>query len=309
MRKLTTAGFVEKARKKHGDRYDLSRVDYKDTRTKVEIGCSVHGRFPQIPRDHLSGHGCPECGNEAIGDGLRSNTEDFIAKARKEHGDRYDYSRVVYKAVHTKIEIGCPVHGWFPQTPHGHLSGYGCDKCGGTQQSNTEDFIAKARKEHGDRYDYSRVVYKAVHTKIEIGCPVHGWFWQTPAHHLSGHGCDKCSSSISKPGTAWLDSLGVPLREYHLKIFGKRGIRVDGFNPTTNTAYQFHGDFWHGNPKHFPADTMNPRTKCAFGVLYQRTLACEQAIRDAGYNLGVMWESEWKAFVRDSKAEGLPISI
>ena len=47
----------------------------------------------------------------------RLTTEEFIRRGRAAHGDRYDYSRVEYGGRHRKVEIGCPVHGWFRQKP------------------------------------------------------------------------------------------------------------------------------------------------------------------------------------------------
>lgn len=44
------------------------------------------------------------------------------------------------------------------------------------ENSGTFDFIEKAKKVHGDKYDYSLVDYKKSHTKIKILCPIHGEF-------------------------------------------------------------------------------------------------------------------------------------
>ena len=41
----------------------------------------------------------------------------------------------------------------------------------------TEEFIAKAKAVHGDRYDYSKVKYVDSKTKICIICKEHGEFW------------------------------------------------------------------------------------------------------------------------------------
>lgn len=57
----------------------------------------------------------------------------FIRKARQVHGEKYDYSKVVYVNNHTKVAIVCPVHGEFLQAPHSHISGRGCPKCGKNQ--------------------------------------------------------------------------------------------------------------------------------------------------------------------------------
>lgn len=45
MNKLTTEEFIEKAKKVHGDKYDYSLVEYKDSRVKVKIICPKHGVF------------------------------------------------------------------------------------------------------------------------------------------------------------------------------------------------------------------------------------------------------------------------
>jgi hypothetical protein len=46
------------------------------------------------------------------------------------HGDRYDYSKVRYVKMHTKVTIICKLHGEFTQTPNSHLQGHGCALCG-----------------------------------------------------------------------------------------------------------------------------------------------------------------------------------
>ena len=56
----------------------------------------------------------------------------------------------------------------------------------------TEKFIEVARKVHGNKYDYSKVVYKSTHDKVCIICPEHGEFWIRPDNFLNGHGCKKC---------------------------------------------------------------------------------------------------------------------
>ena len=52
-----------------------------------------------------------------------------------------------------------------------------------------EEFVAKTKEVHGDRYDYSKVEYKNSHTKVCIICPEHGEFWQIPNSHLRGRRC------------------------------------------------------------------------------------------------------------------------
>lgn len=127
----------------------------------------------------------------------RSTTEEFITKARAVHGDKYGYSKTIYKNNHTKIIIVCPKHGDFEQTPNDHLNGRGCAECANKtrrekQRHITEDFVKQAKKIHGDKYDYSLVKYKSSKRKVIIICPEHGPFEQAANNHLMGQGCRKC---------------------------------------------------------------------------------------------------------------------
>ena len=117
---------------------------------------------------------------------------DFINKANLIHNNKYDYSKVKYVNNSTKVCIICPEHGEFWQTPRSHLIGQGCPLCNGTFKLTNQEFIEKANKIHNNKYDYSRVEYVNNCTKVCIICPEHGEFWQTPHHHLNGHGCSKC---------------------------------------------------------------------------------------------------------------------
>ena len=126
-------------------------------------------------------------------------TEEFIAKAKAVHGDRYDYSKVEYVNNQTKVCIICPIHGVFLQRALDHIKGSGCPECGKvknveSRRKTLEQFIDDARKVHGDKYDYSKVKYENTSSKVCIICKEHGEYWQAPYTHLNGHGCPKCAN-------------------------------------------------------------------------------------------------------------------
>ena len=126
----------------------------------------------------------------------RLTTEEFIIRAKKVHGDKYDYSKVHYHNNRTKITLICLKHGEFLQRPDKHLTGNGCIKCGYKKVWNRDDlesFLKKATKLHGDKFDYSKVEYINSQKKVVIICSKHGEFTQRPYSHLQGAGCDKCS--------------------------------------------------------------------------------------------------------------------
>jgi len=182
---MKTENFILKAKKIHENKYDYSKVNYINAKTKVKIICSEHGVFEQQPTNHLSGNGCPKCA------GKNKTNEKFIQQSKLIHGDRYNYSLVNYKNSLNKIIIGCKLHGNFMQSPSGHLQGFGCPKCVGKNKT-TEEFITECDTIHNHKYDYSMVDYINSNHNIKIICPAHGIFTQRASHHLSGSACPKC---------------------------------------------------------------------------------------------------------------------
>ena len=192
----TTEYFIQSARKIHGNKYDYSKVEYVNNYTKVCIICPKHGEFWQTPQSHINNSsGCPICARLSANIKMSSDTNEFIERAKIIHVDKYDYSKVNYISSKEKVCIICPIHGEFWQTPDSHLKGCGCPKCKKNYPMNTETFIERAKKIHGDKYDYSKVNYVNIYTKVCIICSEHGEFWQTPLKHLEYQGCPKCSQS------------------------------------------------------------------------------------------------------------------
>lgn len=133
--------FIERAIAVHGERYDYSQTNYRNSKIKVKILCRVHGLFEQKPHNHLAGKGCSYCS------GLHPlNTESFIQKARACHGLLYDYTQANYNGAKQKLTIVCPHHGAFLQEASSHLSGCGCPDCNGPANATwtRKEWIAKA---------------------------------------------------------------------------------------------------------------------------------------------------------------------
>lgn len=122
----------------------------------------------------------------------------FVQRANAIHHSKYDYSKVDWVNTKVPVEILCPVHGSFYQKPYKHLEGQGCPDCRKNSTVTQAEFINRAKEIHGQNvYDYSRVQYVNMWTPVEIICPVHGSFFQTPAKHVktgkhAAQGCPKC---------------------------------------------------------------------------------------------------------------------
>lgn len=232
--------FLQKIYKIYGDEFDYSLYVYINAITKGIIICKKHGQFKQSPNAHLSKHGCDECG------GTRKFTlNEFIEKANKKHNNRYDYSNFILINCHIKGFITCFIHGDFKQTPSEHLGGAGCWSCGGSKKLTTDEFLIKAKKVHGDKYDYTLTVYgKNTSDKVIIICKKHGLFPQTPDCHLQGGGCSLCKNK--NEGIVWqflTDNNIDFMYQYNVKLpINKRQSKIDFYIISLNLFIEYNGD-------------------------------------------------------------------
>lgn len=169
----------------HNNKYDYTRVVYTRSYDKIEIICPIHGVFSQIAADHKHGRGCNKCAREQAANKIKLTQQEFIQRATKRYNNKYDYSKVVYVNTCTKVEIICPIHGSFFQSPSNHLYGnkVGCLLCGrestyNAVKSDTDAFIDKSNIVHEFKYDYSESQYINNTTPVKIGCNTHGTFLQ-----------------------------------------------------------------------------------------------------------------------------------
>ncbi len=187
--KYNTDAFINKSKKVHGDKYNYDKSVYTGSRELIEIVCSTHGSFWQIAEVHYRGHNCPTCaGNK------RLTIKNFIQRANVKFNSFYTYPDIIIdNGMNTKITIKCPIHGDFKKRAASHLQGEGCQKCS-KSYNDQEYFIERSKIIHRNFYNYDDVHYNGSRIKVDIWCPIHGIFKQSPMAHLQGHGCRKCKS-------------------------------------------------------------------------------------------------------------------
>lgn len=282
--KFTKEDFIYESIKVHKDKYDYSLVDYKKSSEKLIIICKEHGTFEQRASNHLRGRGCYSCKKTR-----KYDNKKFIDLSNIVHNGKYLYNKVIYNGSHNNIIITCLEHGDFKQTPTNHLSGKGCVKCA-TESGRliSNDFINRSDIIHNFKYNYNLVEYKNGRTKVSIICKEHGIFYQIPANHLQGQGCPTCGDRFGIKENKWLDSLNIKEKQYRI---GK--YIVDGYDPDTNTIYEFNGDYWHGNPKLYSENDVNNVLNKTFGELYRKTKDREEYLIKKGYNVISIWESDF----------------
>lgn len=187
--KLTQEQVIEQFNIKHNNKFGYSKMIYLGDNKNIIITCPIHGDFEQTPSNHKRGQNCPKC----AGRGLTNN--ELIEIFNHVHNNKFDYSEMNYINNSTKINIICPIHGKFSQTPNNHKRGQGCNECYGIKLLTIDEAIANFVKTHGSKYDYSKTIYKNAHTKVIITCLIHGDFEQTPNNHKNGNGCPICCES------------------------------------------------------------------------------------------------------------------
>lgn len=365
--KYTTESFIEKLKEKHGERYDYSEVRYVSSQKKIKIRCKDHGLFEQLATLHLQGSHCPICANVTSHNKIRKTTEFFLEKFVARYGDRFDYSQTKFVSIRDRLTVICREHGPFEIFPYNHLSGKGgckicsrverlttasfierakklhgnrwdytktnytiakrdvivtckthgdfevaphdhlkvrrgkpiggCAKCNNeTKFLTQEQFLCMAKEKHGDRFDYSQTVYSGRKEKVKIICEKHGLFEQIANSHIVGSGCRFCKYSVSKKEIRWLKHLGVPedcWQQTLIMTSGKR-YRVDAYDAASNTVYEFNGDYWHGNPAKYTRDQMNEINGETFGALFDKTQSKLKDLLENGYNVVSVWENDFK---------------
>ena len=300
---LSKEEFFRRIKKIHGDKYDYSKVNFSATNKDITIICRDHGEFEQRANSHMHGSGCYKCSIE----NSKITKEEFINRVKKLHQNKYDYSKINYQDADTRIEIVCPEHGSFWQRPRRHMMGRSCKKCNiNVPKITLEEFIERAVKVHQNKYDYSKVNYIDFSTKVEIVCLSHGSFWQKPGKHTrkeEPQGCPRCGrgKNISSKEIKWLDMIGIPDDKDHRHVFLKIGDKIiiaDGYVGSTNTVYELHGSYWHGDPRVFNPADINPNSKKTFGELHQKTIEKENLIKSGGYNLVTIWEKDFDQLIK-----------
>lgn len=266
--------FVEEARAEHGDKYDYSLVNYQGAFKKIQIICPKHGIFEQIPDSHIRGCGCPKCKF----DWHVVTEEEFLNRVKEKFGDKFDLSKMNYIDYTTPITIICPIHGEFEMTPQALVNcDNGCPECGKMVQvmkrsDTTESFIEKARKVHGDKYDYSLVQY--VHSKIpvKIICPKHGIFEQKPVNHLVGKGCPYCANSKGETFISnYLKEKEIPYTSQYLCRFGHWRLYADFYLMINNKEYVIE---YNGRQHYYPVQRFGGEER------FQHQVERDQALKE-----------------------------
>jgi hypothetical protein len=324
--KLTTPQWIERAEKKHPDKYSYHETVYLGPKLEVKIWCKKHQEFFYLVASyHLMGTRCPKCGKESFKEKKTTKKEVFIANAHQVHNFKYNYDLIKFVNMTTKIEIVCPEkrHKHFWQQPINHVSGSknGCPTCAGCQRGDIENFENQAIELYNGRFKYIQD-YQSRRTLVTIVCSEHGKTRLKAGYHLQGCGCPRCGflKKYSRSAIEWLNFRSKEDKtdiqhaengeEYEIP---DTDYKADGYSKETNTIYEFLGDYWHANPDKYKNkwDKKHPTIKKTYKEVYERTQKKKDKIISLGYNYVEIWESDWlkqAKSMRTPKPKGRPKS-
>lgn len=245
--------------------------------------------------------GCPACAGKDVTDNNRLSA--LYPGLVKE----WDFSKnkgltpdTVTYGSEKKVWWLCPKcgHSWLTTVNNRTNDGRGCIVCTGRVATPHSNLLVAcpslcAEWDHSKNKVPPTEFTRCSNKKVWWVCSVCGYNYCSSiwGRVVRGRGCSKCAEgNISASSQRWLDGFNNPdmVRECPVTVVGKR-YKVDGFDPQTNTIYEYFGRFWHGHPDFYPAEQINPRTHTTFGFLYSKTIERIDLIRKSGYNLIYVW--------------------
>ena len=200
-RAMTQEGFILRATKVHGGKYDYSKVVYVNSQKPVIVVCPSHGEFSQSANAHLTGRGCRKCFSESVGEKCKLSQEEFVSRL-KALNTGYGVDLVRYNGMGKPVTLVCKDHGHFSAIAGNVLyNKSGCPKCareavGRKSRKSLDYYVEKSRTVHGDRFEYLGVEYRDSAAYLRVLCSDHGEFLQLAQDHIKGVGCAKCAVDI-----------------------------------------------------------------------------------------------------------------
>ena len=310
-----------------------------DLDTPIEHYCIKHNNaFYATPGTMLYNKqrkGCLECSNQVRWTYLRlvtaialicfpDGTPRFILLTSEK-----DFIRDFDGAL-TRIKLRCTKDEYEWETTINNLisKGTGCARCNGHEEwtyLRLQESISELKFPDGSpvctlemsEAEFLEAYEKdGVNTKIPVRCAVnqdHIWSPSLTSLINTKSGCPHCKKRYSKAEIEWLEFVMVDegIHIQHAQNGGQVkicGRSVDGMCYETNSVYQFHGDYWHGNPNKYDQNKIHPKYKekgLTYGDKYEETLIKDQELIDQGYNVVIMWEFEWNEIKK--KLKKLPI--
>jgi very-short-patch-repair endonuclease len=145
--------------------------------------------------------------------------ERVLERFHEIHGDRYDYSQVVWVNKQTRMTIVCREHGPFEHTFETHRKGRGCKSCWleALRAKKERELLKYLQETYSELYDYSLISYERDRVPLKLVCPTHGVFEIAPYAIRQPTRSILCSACYSDRGRNSKLELGEILDRFKLR--------------------------------------------------------------------------------------------
>ena len=300
MTKKTHDQYIQRVKEKRGDSVEVLG-EYVNSKTKIfhNFKSCPCPKILITPQKILIGRGCGHCRAKRSGEKQKIVHNDYLSWLfENRFYEVFPLEKCIlshFKIKHLWLECG---HTTFI-TPSKIKMGRGCEVCAGRYYSHDDYLNWIFENRPWELFPLER--WKKDNIKIR-----HLWFecghitYAVPNKiKIKIISCTKCANYISKISQKWINKkeqeIGRKLiREYK---FNPNGFhRADGYDKKTNTIYEFYGDYFHGNP-----NNKNYKNYEFCKKAYRNTLIREKLIKDLGYNLITIWESDFRKNINKIK--------
>lgn len=145
----------------------------------------------------------------------------FLYEAKRIHRDTFDYSQIPSDiSVKSIFSLKCNTCSYeWNTTITRHLQQKNCSNCSGRVRWTYKSFLWKAKKIHGNKFDYSEVKeehIKGITSKIPLTCNICEYKWHpTLNDHINGkHGCPNCAGNVKWTYKRLMDRLKSMDRDF-----------------------------------------------------------------------------------------------
>lgn len=145
----TDDNFINESNLVHCDKYDYSKVEYVNNKTKVVIICPDHGEFKQRPDVHKQGQGCPQCANLNRG----GRYDDMSILERQDIKDVFLYHIRISGNEEVFDKVGITINPERRFYVIGHQTGYSVEVIGLVKCENAEVAYRRERELLGKYMD------------------------------------------------------------------------------------------------------------------------------------------------------------
>ena len=255
-KRLTQQECLKRFKEIHGDKYDYSKVVFKNVDEKVCIICKEHGEFWQTPYKHINRkQGCPHCGHIKTSKSKVLSNEKILNNLKARGG--YEILKIFRKSGKIFLDLKCKKCKRIFSMSYSHF--LHCENCVCYRKKTEKIFLKEAEKKFPNLFIYSDFKYNGSEIKSKFICKkCKKMFERTPHEFLRSGNCPYCRPHKTENRIAtWLEKEGLEQNKDFFRkwtfedLKDKSYLRFDYYIPYKKLFIEFNGDQHYKFPNGF----------------------------------------------------------